>query len=110
MHVAAPDIDGQSGDPISSLEASTESTEVLVPDVELGMLQQKGECFFADLAADLEDCAMIAGVQRVQLSLVARDLNSGVIVEIAIDLVAQFAGQTQERGVRLGFELSAVIC
>jgi hypothetical protein len=37
-------------------------------------------------------------------------LNSGVIVEIAIDLVAQFAGQTQERGVRLGFELSAVIC
>ena len=51
-----------------------------------------------------------AAVQGVHFPLVACELNIATIIEMAIDLIAQFAGQTQEWRVRLGFELSARIC
>jgi hypothetical protein len=110
MHDTTSEIDGQSTDPLGTLEASTEATEVLVLDVELGMIQQVRKDFFADLATDLEEYAVIAAVHGIHLSLVSCDFNSAVVEDMVMDLVAQFTGQTQELRVRLDLEVPAVIC
>jgi hypothetical protein len=83
-----PKIDDQGVDPIGTLEASKEATKVFILDVELEMLQQVRERFFADLETDLEECAVIAAVHGVYLALVLCDSNGAVVVEIVIDFVA----------------------